>query len=161
MAYPIGMDALLWILLPGCVAAGAALLAFFIMQSRMEVMLAKEREATAQARGELEAQRLSIEERIKAAEEGARRQALDEFLQDIRIEERHYVRNRKMLFVNQKSVVLQERIFFRNIPLSNWVEHERIVDEGANVDDVIRSLSVFDHKMEELGPDSRKRRLLR
>jgi hypothetical protein len=155
------MDALLWILLPGCVAAGAALLAFFIMQSRMEVILAKEREATAQARGALEAQRQSMEERLKAVEESAKRQALDEFLQDIRVEERHYVRNRKLLFMNQKSLVLQERIFFRNIPLSNWVEHEKIVEEGANIEDVARTLSVFEPGMESLGVPPPKRRLLR
>ena len=31
------MDALLWILLPVLVAAGSAMLSFFIMQARMEV----------------------------------------------------------------------------------------------------------------------------
>jgi hypothetical protein len=155
------MDALLWILVPGSVAAGAALLVFWMMQSRMEVMLAKEREATAQARGELDAQRRSMEERIKSVEESARRCALDEFLQDIRVEERHYVRNRKVLFMTQKSLVLQERIFFRNIPLSNWVEHERVVEEGASIDDVARSLSVFDPGLQSLRPDRPKRGLLR
>ena len=38
------MDAFLWILLPILVAAGSAILSFYVMQSRMEVMLAKERE---------------------------------------------------------------------------------------------------------------------
>ena len=102
-----------------------------------------------------------MEERLKAVEESAKRQALDEFLQDIRVEERHYVRNRKLLFMNQKSLVLQERIFFRNIPLSNWVEHEKIVEEGANIEDVARTLSVFEPGMESLGVPPPKRRLLR
>ena len=39
-----------------------------------------------------------------------------------------------MLFMNRKSLVLQERLFFRNIPLSNWVEHEMVVEEGADID---------------------------
>jgi hypothetical protein len=155
------MDALLWILLPGFAAAGSALLAVFIMQSRMEVVLAREREAAAQAKGELEAERRSMDERIRAVEESARRQALDEFLADIRVEERHYVRNRKVLFMNQKSVVLQERMFFRNIPLSNWVEHEKIVDEGASTDDVLRSLSVFEPGREALNSPNPFRKLLR
>jgi hypothetical protein len=154
------MDALLWILLPGCTALGSALLVYFIMQSRMEVALAREREAIAQARGELEAQRQSIEERVRAEGESIRRQALDEFLKDIRVEERHYMRNRRVLFMNQQSLVLQERMFFRNIPLSNWVEHERIVEEGASVDDMVRSLSVFDRGLQELDAEPRKRRLL-
>jgi hypothetical protein len=154
------MDALLWVVVPACVAVGSGLLVYFFMQSRMEVMLAKEREAAAQTRGELEAQRQSMEERLKAVDESARRQALDEFLRDIRVEERHYVRNRKVLFMNQQSLVLQERMFFRNIPLSNWVEHERVVEEGANIEDVVRSLSVFDSGLQALDAQPRKRRLL-
>jgi hypothetical protein len=39
--------------------------------------------------------------------------------------------------------VLQERIFFRNIPLSNWVEHEMVVEEGADIDKLAKTLSVF------------------
>src|SRR2546426_8286191 len=38
---------------------------------------------------------------------------------------------------------LQERIFFRNIPLSNWVEHEMVVEEGADIDKLAKTLSVF------------------
>jgi hypothetical protein len=37
------MDAILWIVLPVLVAAGSAILSFFVMQSRMEVAVAKER----------------------------------------------------------------------------------------------------------------------
>src|SRR5215510_3475297 len=137
------MEALLWICLPVLVAGGSALLAFYIMQARLDVAVAKEREATAEARGQLEAHKKALEETIKATEEQARRKALDEFLADIRSEERHYVRENKMLFMNRKSLVLQERIFFRNIPLSNWVEHEMVVEEGADVDKLLKTLSVF------------------
>ena len=28
-------------------------------------------------------------------------------------------------------MILQERLYFRNIPLSNWVEHEMIVEDNA------------------------------
>ena len=45
------MDALLWVLLPGFVAVGSGLLAFYIMQSRMEVAIAREREVLAETRG--------------------------------------------------------------------------------------------------------------
>ena len=137
------MAALLWIILPVLVAAGSALLAFYVMQSRMEVAVAKEREASSEARIRLESHKTAMEESIKAAEEQAKRKALDEFLADVRIEERHYVRENKMLFMNRKSLVLQERIFFRNIPLSNWVEHEMTVEEGADIDQLAKTLSVF------------------
>lgn len=137
------MDALLWICLPVLVAGGSALLAFYIMQARLDVAVAKEREAVSEARIQLEAHKKAMEETIKATEEQTRRKALDEFLADVRTEERHYVRENKMLFMHRKSLVLQERIFFRNIPLSNWVEHEMVVEEGADVDKLAKTLSVF------------------
>ena len=96
-----------------------------------------------EARILLESHKKAMEERLKATEETAKRKALDDFLADIRSEERHYVRENKMLFMNRKSLVLQERIFFRNIPLSNWVEHEMVVEEGADIDKLAKSLSIF------------------
>ena len=137
------MEALLWICLPVLVAAGSALLAFYIMQARLDVAVAKEREAVSEARILLESHMKAMEETIKATEETTKRKALDEFLADVRTEERHYVRENKMLFMNRKSLVLQERIFFRNIPLSNWVEHEMVIEEGADVDKLAQTLSVF------------------
>lgn len=141
------MEALLWICLPVLVAGGSALLAFYIMQARLDVAVAKEREAVSEARIQLESHKKAMEETIRATEESAKRKALDEFLADVRTEERHYVRENKMLFMNRKSLVLQERIFFRNIPLSNWVEHEMIVEEGADVDKLAKTLSIFGSDM--------------
>jgi len=137
------MDALIWILLPGFVAVGSGLLAFYVMQSRMEVALAREREAMAQARGTLEAEKAALEQSLRSATETARREALDEFLADVHVEQRHYVRDNKLLFQNRKALVLQERIFFRNIPLSNWIENEIILQEGEDVEKAASSLSAF------------------
>ena len=66
------------------------------------------------------------------------------FIADIRIEERHYVREHRMLFLTRKCMVRQERIFFRNIPLSNWVEQEMPFEEGADLalDEIHRSLGI-------------------
>jgi|SRR6202050_3292229 hypothetical protein len=137
------MDAILWILLPGFVAVGSGLLAFYIMQSRMEVALAREREAMAQARGTLEAEKNSLEQALRGAKDSARREALDDFLADVHVEQRHYVKDNKLLFQNRKALVLQERIFFRNIPLSNWIEHEIVLQEGEDVDKAARNLTSF------------------
>ena len=137
------VDAILWILLPGFVAVGSGLLAFYIMQSRMEVALAHERETMAQARGTLEAEKNSLEQALRGAKDSARREALDEFLADVHVEQRHYVKDNKLLFQNRKALVLQERIFFRNIPLSNWIEHEIVLQEGEDVDKPARSLTSF------------------
>ena len=137
------MDAILWILLPGFVAVGSGLLAFYIMQSRMEVALAREREAMAQARGTLEAEKNSLEQALRGAKESARREALDDFLADVHVEQRHYVKDNKLLLQNRKALVLQERIFFRNIPLSNWIDHEIVLQEGEDADKAARSLTSF------------------
>ncbi len=50
------------------------------------------------------------------------------------MEERSYVRESKSLSASRKTMVMQERLFFRNIPLSNWIEREMIVEEGRDLD---------------------------
>jgi len=47
------------------------------------------------------------------------------------------------MFMNRKSLVLQERLFFRNIPLSNWVEHEMVVEEGSDTKSLAKQCSIF------------------
>src|SRR5689334_8650348 len=118
------MDALLWILLPVLVAAGSAILTFHMMSARMEVALAKERENLASAKAQIQAHEGALQDKIRAAEETAQRKAFDQFLMDFRVEERHYMRESKSHFMSRKSMIMQERLYFRNIPLSNWVEHE-------------------------------------
>jgi hypothetical protein len=140
-------DALLWILLPLFIAAGSALLSYYVMQARMEVAIAKEREVLAEARAEIRTQKNTMEERVKATDQESRRKALDEFMQDFRVEERHYFRENKSLAARQKSMVLQERLYFRNIPLSNWVEHEMVVEEeGTDIQHIAKGCSVFSTK---------------
>ncbi len=134
---------MVWLLLPLFVAAGSALMAYFLMQSKLEVAVAKERETLAEARALISTNQKTLEETIRATEETARRKALDEFLADFRVEERHYMRESKSLFMNRKSMVLQERLFFRNIPLSNWVEHEMVVEDGGDIQKLAKACSVF------------------
>ena len=136
------MDAILWIVLPVLVAAGSAILAFYIMQSRMEVAVAKEREHLADVNAKLRALESGIPDKIRLAEETASRKAFDQFLMDFRVEERRYLREAKSHFMNKRSVILQERLYFRNIPLSNWVEHEMPLLDGSDVELLDKS-SVF------------------
>lgn len=137
------MEAILWVLMPVLVAAGAALLAFFVMQARMEVALANEREVLVEVRTKLEAQTKSIEDIVRRTEEESKRKALDDFLGELRVEERHYVREKKSLLGSRRNMVLQERIYFRNIPLSGWVEHEMTIEEGTNMQDLKKTASLF------------------
>ena len=131
---PMHLDAFLWMFLPVFVAGGSALLSFYIMQARLEVALSKERESLAEARATISSQKITMEERIKATEEATKRHSLDEFMQDFRVEERSYVRESKSLNALRKTMVMQERLFFRNIPLSNWIEHDMLVEEGRDLD---------------------------
>ena len=143
------MDALLWILLPVFIAGGSSLLSYFVMQARMEVALSKEREVLAEAKAEIRTQKSTMEERVKAAEEETRRRALDDFMQDFRVEERHYFREHHAANAQTKSMVLQERLYFRNIPLSNWVEHEMLVEQHHSQDlqQLAKGVSVFSTKV--------------
>ncbi|MGD1074210.1 MAG: hypothetical protein ABSB15_29240 [Bryobacteraceae bacterium] len=137
------MNPLWWVVWSGICSVGTGLLVYFIMQSRMEVLLSKQREDLAAARAALAAQKDALQDSLRNATESSRRQAMDDFLADIRIEERHYTREQKMLFPTKKSLVRQERIFFRNIPLSNWVEQEMPIQEGADIDKLVETMSVF------------------
>ncbi|MCC6391217.1 MAG: hypothetical protein IT167_11495 [Bryobacterales bacterium] len=143
------MESIIWILLPVFVAAGSALLSFYIMQARMEVAIAREREVLAAAQATIDSQEKVLVEKIKATEESARRESLNEFLGDFRVEERHYMRESKSLFLNKKSMILQERLFFRNIPLSNWVEHELTVEEGGDLGQLAKACSIFSKTLSE------------
>jgi len=154
------MDAILWMFLPVFTAAGSALLAFFIMQARMEVCVAQEREHMAEAEAAIKSNAKLLEETVKATEEETRRRAMDEFLADFRVEERHYMKEKKSLFMTRKSMVLQERLFFRNLPLSNWVNHELTVEEGSDIRALVKACSTFSTKSLESG-QSNGSRLLR
>jgi hypothetical protein len=157
------MNLMLWVAVWSSLCALATGgLVWFVMNSRMEVRLARQREKLAEAKATLEAQKQGIVGAIQGVEETTRRKALDDFLGDLRIEERHYVREQKMLFMTRKMLVRQERIFFRNIPLSNWVEQEVPISEGADLDQLARTLSVFSPDL-LLGPaeDDGRQRMFR
>src|ERR1035437_417688 len=142
------MEALIWILLPGFTAVASGLLAWFIMQSRMEVALALQRERIAETKGALDAEKsalgASLDTALRAAEAVAKQEAMEHFMDELRVEQRHYTRENRTLTQNRKSLVLQERMFFRNIPLSDWVEHEVTVDEGADVGRLVQDMTIFD-----------------
>ena len=158
------MDTLLWILLPGFTALAAGLLAWFVMQSRMEVALAQEREALAAERGAIDSERAALEASlgtaIRAAEESAKRTAFDKFLDELRVEQRHYTKENRLLMHNRKSLVIQERMYFRNIPLSDWIEHEIMLDEGADVDRLLSDMTVFEKAVVAIDDIARPRKAL-
>lgn len=136
-------DALIWMLLPVFVATGSALLSFFIMQARLDVAVSREREVIAQVRAQLSAQKEVADSRVARVEEETSRRCFDNFLADIRVEERHYTKESQSVFAKRKTMVLQERLYFRNIPLSNWVEHEMTLEENGDPSKIGQNQSTF------------------
>jgi hypothetical protein len=157
------MESLLWVLLPGFVALASGVLAWFVMQSRMEVKLAEQREKLAADQGALEAEkaglRNSLEAAVRVAEETARRKALDVFLGELKVEQRHYTRENRMLTHNRKSLVLQERMYFRQIPLSDWIEHEIQLDDASDVNRLVQDMTVFDRAVVNIAEMPRRKQL--
>ncbi len=157
------MDTLFWILLPGISALASGVLCWFIMQSRMEVRMAELRESMAADRGALDAEKdavkASLDTAMKAAEETARRQALDTFLSELNIEQRHYMKENRMLLHNRRTLVLQERMCFRNLPLSDWIEHEIVMEEGDDVNRLVRDMTVFDKEVVNISEIPRRKQL--
>ncbi len=157
------MEAALWVLLPGFVAIASAMLSWFIMQSRMEVKLAEQRETLAELKGQLKAEKeamaATLDTAIKAAEETAKRAAFDDFLGELKVEQRHYTKENRMLMNSRKSLVLQERMYFRNIPLSDWIEHEIVLDDSADVDRMVQDMTVFDKAVVNIAEVPRRKQL--
>jgi hypothetical protein len=137
------MSPLWWAFLAVVCSAFSAAVVYLLMRSHAEVLLSRQREQLAEARAALAAQRESLEDSLRNVEDATRRKAMDEFIADIRVEERHYIREHKILFVTRKCLVRQERIFFRNLPLSTWVEQEMPIEEGADVDKLAQAMTVF------------------
>ena len=81
-------------------------------------------------------------------------------MDELRVEQRHYTRENRMLMQNRKSLVLQERMYFRNIPLSDWIEHEITVEEGADVGRLVQDMTIFDKSVVSIDGGSRAKKLL-
>lgn len=129
--------------MPFVVSVGSGLLTFIVMQARIEAIEARDEKALVETQAYLQAQQKIAAERVKASEEAARRKALDEFLSDVRVEERHYVRKTTTLLSLRKHLVLQERIYFRNIPLSGWIEKEMLIHDDSDLKKLAEAASVF------------------
>jgi hypothetical protein len=141
-------------------ASVCSLITYLLTRLRLERGGAERVKELAQAVAALENEKAKFEEAARGIEENARRKALDEFLGDLRVEERRYVREHRVLFMHRKSLVLEERIFFRNLPISNWVTHEIPVEEGADLEAVAKTMSVFG-AIEGGAPTRDLRKLLR
>ncbi|MGD0362899.1 MAG: hypothetical protein ABSC93_18630, partial [Bryobacteraceae bacterium] len=84
----------------------------------------------------------TLESAISDARNEAKRAAFDEFLNDFRVEQRQYVRKSRLFFMNKQTLVLRERILFRNLPLSNWVEQCVTLEESVGAPYAAQGLTI-------------------
>lgn len=151
------MPDVMYIALPFVAALGSGVLSFVVLQARMEAALSREREELIGVRERLAQQQRGVDDRVRAAEADARRKAFDEFLADVRVEERHYLREIDTPTERKKCLVLQERVSFRNIPLSQWIERELPFEEEVDLPERGRALPA----PVPIRPAPTRRRLLR
>ena len=119
--------------------------------------LARERNSVEVRKAALEG---ALEPTIQAAEERARRMALEAFLDDLRVEQRHYTRENRALSHTRKSLVLQERMYFRSLPLSDWIEHEVALENESDVQRLVREMTVFDKPVVNVAEGAAPRKAL-
>jgi hypothetical protein len=158
------MENVLWVLLPSFVSLATGLLVWFIMESRMEVKLAQERQVIAEERGAVDAKKAALdatlEPSIRAAQETARREAMENFLGELRVEQRHYTKENRLLTHSRRTLVMQERMYFRNIPLSDWIEHEIALDDATDVHRMVQEMTLFDKPVLSIADIQRPRKAL-
>src|SRR5512140_2191219 len=116
---------LLWSVFTTCATMlGLGVIAWYLGRTQMEARWARRHEAEAERNARLLLEREVAAERMRAAEEAARRKAMDRFLSDIHTEERAYLRRREVGASLTRSVVVEERLYLRNVPVSNWTQQE-------------------------------------
>ena len=107
-----------WIVVPGLVAVGAAYLVWFLMQARIQVLTANFQAAVAKVQ----------------YDRGDPHPALEELLAELRMERRRFTRRIPGPKGVETTVITQERIYLRNLPLTGWMQDELLLGSGQEVD---------------------------
>ncbi len=106
-----------WLVLPVLVAVGAASLVWVLMQARIRVLTAHYQAAIAKVECEC----------------GARRPALEELLSELRMERRRFVRRLPGAKGSEITLITQERMYLRNVPLTGWMQDELPLGNGEEL----------------------------
>jgi len=104
-----------WVLLPALVAMGAAYLVWLLMQARIQVMSAHYQTAVAKVENE------------------SRGPALDQLLAELRVERRRFLRRMPGPKGLETTVITQERLYLRNLPLTGWMQEELTLGTGEEL----------------------------
>ena len=119
------MELILWFFLPVLVAVGTAYLVWIVMQARIRVLAANYQAALAKAESECT----------------ARRPGVEELLSELRFERNRFLRRTPGPRGSyEATVITQERIYFRDIPLMGWMQDELALGDGDEILPVSRAL---------------------
>ncbi len=130
------MGIALWIFYVFVTALASAVATLFFWQKRF-VRLADERSALVESHRALQVERTWFEEGWQFIRKRPQQAFL--CLGEARIERQRSFRNDG----EARSLLLRERISFRNIALSNWLEQEVVLEPRDNIDDLIEAVSIF------------------
>ena len=104
-------------ILPVLVAVGAAYLVWQLMQARIHVLTANYQAAVAKIENECLNRRLSPEE----------------LLADLRMERRRFVKRVAGPQGPETTLITQERLYLRNLPLTSWMQEEVALGGGEEL----------------------------
>lgn len=110
----LATELVFWIALPALVAVGAAYLVWLLMQARIQVLAAHYQTAVAKVETDCEINRPD----------------LDRLLAELRTERRRFLRRLPGPNGIETTVITQERLYFRNIPLTGWMQEELPLGTG-------------------------------
>jgi hypothetical protein len=111
-------EVVFWIVLPALVALGAAYLVWLLMQARIQVLAAHYQTAVAKVESDCAA---------------ARKPGIDELLAELRLERRRFVRRTPGAAGLENTLVTQERLYLRNLPLTSWMQEELPLGHGEEL----------------------------
>ena len=121
----LSTELILWLLLPIVVALGTAYLVWTVMQARIRVISANCRASIAKFESEC----------------ASRRPGVEEFLTELRFERNRFLRRVPGPHGSyQATVITQERIYFRDIPLTGWIQDELALGDGEELVPMNRAL---------------------
>jgi len=113
----LGVELVFWIVLPALVALGAAYLVWLLMQARIQVLTAHFQTAVAKVEGDC----------------NIHRPRADDLLAELRIERRRFLRRVPGPKGNESTLITQERLYLRNLPLTSWMQEEVPLGTGEEL----------------------------
>ncbi|GEM_PF-2666220 len=111
-------EVVFWIVLPVLVALGATYLVWLLMQARIQVLAARYQSAVSKVESDCAA---------------GRRPGLEELLAELRLERRRFLRRVPGVKGTETTLITQERLYLRNLPLTSWMQEEVPLGAGEEL----------------------------